>query len=168
VRTADCPAPWKTGGSTPTRCSNASGFRHKHLRDANARYASAAMQRLWAASVEATGDACFGLEVGRRWHPTTFHALGYAALASASLREALGYLVRYCRVVTTGASFHMIDRGAEVDLCSKASSVVQRPIRPRRMSRCRPDWRRLPRYVARPAAVRLPLRRATFVQAAEG
>jgi AraC-like DNA-binding protein len=92
------------------------GLSTEHLLNPNARYASDAMQRIWAASVEATGDPCFGLEIGRRWHPTTFHALGYAALASASLREALGYLVRYNRVVTTGASFDMVDRGAEIDL----------------------------------------------------
>jgi AraC-like DNA-binding protein len=75
----------------------------EQLGDPNARYPVAAMQRLWELSLEATGDPCFGLEVGRRWHPTTFHALGYTALASSTLREALHYLVRYCRVVTTGA-----------------------------------------------------------------
>jgi AraC-like DNA-binding protein len=92
------------------------GLSTEHLRDPNARYSSEAMRRLWTASVDATGDPCFGLEIGRRWHPTTFHALGYAALASSSLREALGYLVRYCRIVTTGATFDLVDRGIEVDL----------------------------------------------------
>ena len=86
------------------------------LRDANARYPFEAMQRLWSLTVEATRDPCFGLEVGRLWHPTTFHALGYAALASASLHDALTYVVRYCRIVTTGAILDLIDRGAEVRL----------------------------------------------------
>jgi AraC-like DNA-binding protein len=86
------------------------------LRDANARYPFESMQRLWGLTAEATRDPCFGLEVGRLWHPTTFHALGYAALASASLREALTYVVRYCRIVTTGAILDLIDCGAEVKL----------------------------------------------------
>ncbi len=86
------------------------------LRDANARYPLEAMQQLWSLTVEATRDPCFGLEVGRLWHPTSFHALGYAALASASLREALTYVVRYSRIVTTGAMLDLIDRGAEVKL----------------------------------------------------
>ena len=43
----------------------------------------------WAAAVEATGDPAFGLEVSRHVLPTTFHALGQAFLASATLRDAL-------------------------------------------------------------------------------
>src|SRR5262245_10501079 len=50
----------------------------------NSRYPLTAMQRLWALATEATRDPCFGLDVGRSWHPTTFHALGYSALASAT------------------------------------------------------------------------------------
>src|SRR5215470_17294117 len=86
------------------------------LRDANARYPFESMQRLWSFTAEATRDPCFGLEVGRLWHPTTFHALGYAALASSSLREALTYVVRYSRVITTGAILDLIDCGTEVKL----------------------------------------------------
>src|SRR5690348_345067 len=83
------------------------------LHDPNARYPMVAVQHLWALAAEATHDPCFGLEVGQAWHPTTFHALGYSAIASASLREALGYVVRYSRVVTTGAHAELVDRGAE-------------------------------------------------------
>ena len=92
------------------------------LRDPNARYPVGAMQRLWVLAAEATRDRCFGLEVGQAWHLTTFHALGYSAVASASLREALGYLVRYSRVVTTGARFDLVDHGAEAAL--KATSLL--------------------------------------------
>ncbi|HET7361958.1 MAG TPA: AraC family transcriptional regulator [Burkholderiales bacterium] len=84
------------------------------LQDPNARYPLAGVQRLWALATEVTGDACFGLEVGRSWHPTTFHALGYCALASASLREALLYVVRYCKVVSTGARVQLERQGSEV------------------------------------------------------
>jgi AraC-like DNA-binding protein len=83
------------------------------LHDPNARYPVAAVQRLWALADDVTRDPCFGLEVGRTWHPTSFHALGYAALAAATLREALTYLVRYCHVVSTGARLALIDRDGE-------------------------------------------------------
>jgi len=84
------------------------------LGDPNARYPLAGMQRLWTLAVQATGDPCIGLEVGRSWHPTTFHALGYAALASGSLREALVLVQRYCRVVSTGARIALAEEGSEV------------------------------------------------------
>ena len=84
------------------------------MRDPNSRYPVAGIQRLWALSVTAAGDPCFGLEVARLWHPTTFHALGYSALASETLRDALLRIVRYSRVVSTGASLELRDNGAEV------------------------------------------------------
>jgi AraC-like DNA-binding protein len=85
----------------------------EQLGDPNARYPVAAMQRLWQLSVEATGDPCFGLDVGRSWRPTTFHALGYTALASTTLREALEYLVRYCHVVSTGVELSWSEAESE-------------------------------------------------------
>ena len=90
------------------------GMDPKGMRDPNSRYPVAAMQRLWALSTAATGDPCFGLEVAQLWHPTTFHALGYSALASETLREALLHIVRYSDVVSTGAAFDLRDDGAEV------------------------------------------------------
>jgi AraC-like DNA-binding protein len=103
------------------------------LRDPNARYPLEAMQQLWSLSAEATRDPCFGLEAGRLWHPTTFHALGYTALASASLREVLTYVVRYSRIVTTGAILDFVDRGAEVGL--RLASLAQGQARSARSMR---------------------------------
>ena len=89
------------------------GLPPERLQDANARYPVEGMQRLWRLGAEVARDPCFGLVVGQSWHPTTFHALGYVALASASLREALTYLARYSRIVTTGALIDLVDDGAE-------------------------------------------------------
>jgi AraC-like DNA-binding protein len=66
-----------------------------------ARYPWMAMQRLWIAASEATGDPCFGLSVGRNIRPTTFHALGFSWIASHTLLESLQRLVRYARLLTT-------------------------------------------------------------------
>jgi len=84
-------------------------IRFDQLQDANARYPLAAIQRLWLLASEATGDPCFGLDVGASWQPTSFHALGYSALACATLREAFAYLARYCRVVSNGAGVEVVD-----------------------------------------------------------
>jgi AraC-like DNA-binding protein len=86
------------------------------LPEPTSRYPVAAVRRLWAVASQASQDSCFGLEVGRSWHVTSFHALGYAALASATLREALARVARYCRVVTTGVRVRLIDAGRETTL----------------------------------------------------
>src|SRR5690348_15555259 len=83
----------------------------KQLGEPTSRYPLAAVHRLWAAASRATSDPCFGLEVGRSWHVTTFQALGYVAIASATLREALARVGQYSRVVTTGARLGLADEG---------------------------------------------------------
>lgn len=65
------------------------GLDSSKLGDGNARYRLTDMCRLWDTAVEETNDPCFGLEVGKSWAPTTFHALGFAWLASYSLEDGL-------------------------------------------------------------------------------
>ena len=71
------------------------------LRDPLARYSRAKILALWDAAVSATGDPCIGLTVGFNIRPTTYHALGYAWLASRSLLDALERLQRYYQVFVT-------------------------------------------------------------------
>jgi AraC-like DNA-binding protein len=120
ARGIDAPAVFRRAGLSPER-----------LRDANARYPAEGMQRLWRLSAELTGDPGFGLAVGQSWHPTTFHALGYVALASASLREALTYLARYSRIVTTGALVDLVDEGAQLELRLSDNVAAVQPAAPR-------------------------------------
>lgn len=70
------------------------------LADPKARYPLDATTRLWALAIEATGDETLGLSVARHVRQTTFHALGYAVMASATLAGAFERMVRYFRVVT--------------------------------------------------------------------
>jgi AraC-like DNA-binding protein len=70
------------------------------LRDPNARLALTATARLWKVAAERMQDPAFGLRASRYVRQTTFHALGYAVFASASLRDALERLVRYSRLVS--------------------------------------------------------------------
>jgi AraC-like DNA-binding protein len=68
--------------------------------DPNARYRVSDTTRLWQLAVQATGDPAIGLRVSRFVSPTTFHALGYALVASGSLREVFERIVRYHPVVS--------------------------------------------------------------------
>jgi hypothetical protein len=54
------------------------------------------MTKLIAALIE---DPTFGLEAAGIWHPSYFGALGYAWLASITLRKALGRLDRYIHII---------------------------------------------------------------------
>jgi AraC-like DNA-binding protein len=58
------------------------------------------MDLLRAKAVEMSGDPCFGLKIGCGWHPSYHGALGYAWLASATLRNALERLSRYLQVIS--------------------------------------------------------------------
>lgn len=70
------------------------------LQDPNGRYSLEGTTQLWQLAVAATGDQSLGLNVGRNVNQTTFHALGYSLLASATLKEVFERLVRYFRIVT--------------------------------------------------------------------
>ena len=92
------------------------GLKPERLGDANARYSVAAMQKLWALAIAASGDDSFAYKVGRQWRPTTFHALGYTWLACETLAEGLKQIARYSRIVNSGieVSFERSDSFAEV------------------------------------------------------
>jgi AraC-like DNA-binding protein len=68
---------------------------------------------LFRACVEATGDPYFGIAVGKRMQPGNMHALGFALLASASLRDFYERICKYYKVVSQNAEFHYYDAGGE-------------------------------------------------------
>lgn len=70
-----------------------------------------ALNRLWRLAVEATGDPAFGLEAPRHAAQTTFHALGYAVLASVTLRDAFERMVRYRRLIGDVLELRLVDAG---------------------------------------------------------
>jgi AraC-like DNA-binding protein len=84
---------------------NKAGIDEKTLSNPDGRIGIKKMARLWELAVEKSGDDCFGLRVVQFLHPTTFHALGPALLASCNLYEALE---RLCRV------YHIISDEVEV------------------------------------------------------
>lgn len=73
------------------------------LNDPNARYPLENTTQLWGLAVAATKDPSLGLSVARHTNQTTFHALGFSMLASATLKDCFETLVRYFRIVTDAA-----------------------------------------------------------------
>ncbi len=89
------------------------GMDMEALKDPNARYPLEQTSRLWRLSVEATGDPCLGLEVGRHVNQTTFHAMGYSLLASPTLKEVFERLIRYFRIVSDAAELSFVPAGSD-------------------------------------------------------
>ncbi len=83
------------------------------LRDPNSRQPFVAMTRLWKLAAKATGDPCFGLWASRFVNETTYHALGFAVVASRTLHEAFERYVRYNRLVSGGVARYQVRRIGE-------------------------------------------------------
>ena len=76
------------------------GFDPGLLDQPGARYPEKSYPGLWKLAVEETGDPCIGLALIQHLHASHLHALGYAWLASGTLKDALERLCRYSHVLT--------------------------------------------------------------------
>ncbi|SMF62477.1 AraC-type DNA-binding protein [Alteromonadaceae bacterium Bs31] len=85
-------------GINPRPFFTQAGLDPAKLGDGNARYPVNRMHKLWT-SLETLDDEYIGITVGQHWSPTTFHALGFAWLASNSLAQAMQRIGRYSRLV---------------------------------------------------------------------
>jgi len=65
------------------------------MRTCSGRYPIDHIDNLWRKAAEVIADPCLGLKAAEVWHPSNFGALGYAMLASNTLRISLERLVRY-------------------------------------------------------------------------
>jgi AraC-like DNA-binding protein len=73
-----------------------------------------AVNRIYSACVEATGDDCFGLTVARFIHPPTMHALGYGLLGSTTLLDFSLRLQRYFKLLSQRSRVDVVPDGATV------------------------------------------------------
>jgi AraC-like DNA-binding protein len=85
------------------------GLSHEMLLKQGARIPYQTVDRLWDAATTLVKDPCLGLRAARFWHPSHFNALGYAWLASSTLREALSRLERYIQVLSQDIDVHLDD-----------------------------------------------------------
>jgi AraC-like DNA-binding protein len=65
-----------------------------------ARYPLSKIAHLWKEMDLAIKDPCYGLSAAVSWHPSNFGTLGYAMLASTSIRTTLERLLRFHRVIS--------------------------------------------------------------------
>lgn len=79
------------------------GLDPARLKDEGARYTARSITRLHRMTIEMTDDPCFMLKLADFWHPSHLHALGYGWMASPTLKEAFGRLVRYYDIVSASA-----------------------------------------------------------------
>lgn len=87
--------------------------------DPMVRLSNQEVSRLFAASVEATGDPCFGLRVADAFHPGNLHALGYALMASASLRNLCDRLHNFYRIASQNADISVEEPNGEFWLVTR-------------------------------------------------
>ena len=76
------------------------GVNPELMKQSGMRYKLKNIRNLWQKASEAIHDPCFGLKAAELWHPSNFSALGYAMLASHSIRTALERMDRYYRVIS--------------------------------------------------------------------
>lgn len=82
------------------------------LKDPTARISVNSVDRLWEEAVQVITDPCFAVKMVSFWHPSQIGALGYAWLASSTLRRAFKRAVRYIHVVTEDINLHLTDTPA--------------------------------------------------------
>ena len=75
------------------------GIDSEMILKAGARINHATVESLLSKIDDLIGDPCWGLRGVKFWHPSHFNALGYAWLASSTLREALNRAVRYAHII---------------------------------------------------------------------
>jgi len=71
-----------------------------------------AIDNLWTKATDLIENPCFGLRTTEFWHPSAANTLGYACIASSTLREGLTRLQRYARMISGTAEVHL-DETAE-------------------------------------------------------
>jgi len=105
---------WKTiesYGLDPEPLFAAEGFSSRTPMDPRARLSYGAVDRIRARAIETLGVETFGLRVAEHLHPSQFGALGYAWLASSTLRSALERMSRYIALFNHVAELELEDTG---------------------------------------------------------
>lgn len=78
-----------------------------------ARYSLRKIAELWEEMSQLIEDPCFGLKTEQHYHPSHFGTIGYAMLASSTLRMALERLIRFHRVVSDARFGSLVENDAE-------------------------------------------------------
>lgn len=93
----------------PEPLFKSSGIDPVLLQNPNARISVTNVDKLWQSVSQVIEDPCFAIDMAEFWHPSQIGALGYALLASSTLRRACGRAVRYIHVVTEDLNLELND-----------------------------------------------------------
>lgn len=88
------------------------GIKPELLLNPNARISIGCVDALWERAAGVIEDPCFAIKMAEFWHPSQMGALGYAWLASSTLRRAFNRAVRYIHVVTEDLNLDVADTPA--------------------------------------------------------
>jgi len=86
-------------GTDPVTVFREAGLDPALMNESRARCADSKTRAAWREAARLIDDPCFGLLAAEVWRPTDFHALGYAFLASRTLRTGIERIARYNAVV---------------------------------------------------------------------
>jgi AraC-like DNA-binding protein len=117
-------------GMDPAPVFRAAGIDPATLAEPGKRASARTVLRLLRGAEEAVGDPALGLHVAQQMRGTALHALGYAWLASGTLREAFARLARYARVLSEAWSMHIEETPSGVRIAYVFAPGIER----------RPDW----------------------------
>ena len=90
---------------------NAEGISKEDFKNPDKRINYSTMHGLWEKAETLIAQPCFGLRAVKIWRPSDLSALGYAWLASSSLRTALNRLNRYSRIATDFYTLELSEQG---------------------------------------------------------
>jgi len=102
-------------------CDSQSLFRQagmdpEKLKNPDTRYSVKKMQRLWQLAVEETGQEAFGILMMEDFPPAALQGLGFAWLASDTLRDAINRLERYVHFISTAAHVALLNEKGKYHL----------------------------------------------------
>ena len=92
------------------------GINPSVMGDINARLDQSSMDALWRNAAMRVDDPSFGLRASKIWHPSYLHALGYAWLASPTLRTGVERLARYTSIVSSSTKVVIIENDEKLSI----------------------------------------------------
>ncbi|MCG8312787.1 MAG: AraC family transcriptional regulator [Pseudomonadales bacterium] len=98
------------------------GFDSRRMTDPHCRIPVVTMTLLWRDAVALSGDEAFGLRVANQVSINTFHALGYAALASRDFQEIALRLKENSAVISDVADVNVLMKGRDIWFCIDISA----------------------------------------------
>ena len=93
----------------------------------NARCPAEQIKKLWEAAAAACRDPLFGIRIGSKVRPGTFHALGLGIVSSTSVLDALQRIQRYSSVVSTNGRFTLTEENGLVGLETRPERMAVVP-----------------------------------------